>query len=293
MLVRLLFIWMFLISAQVLASAEGMYIHTDGLGSPVARSDKNGNLISGSRTRYEPYGATAAGATPTIGFTGHVNDPATGLIYMQQRYYDPYAGRFLSTDPVLTDVNTGSAFNRYIYANNNPYKYVDPDGRQIALSPQLAVPIVILVAYKISQDPVAAAIGNRIVEAVSSFVPGQTTTAPLLNSGGSQNNSNNANGSRGNSGGASGMPPDDDGNKQRRDTSRDNNRKTESGEQPASDKQGKKMGNQIGKDLGKDAKQEFHNMKEKGAPDRTLDQLKSDAADLYQQAGKEVPKWTQ
>jgi RHS repeat-associated protein len=106
------------------------FIHTDGLGSPVAKSDKNGNLISGSRTRYEPYGATAAGATPTIGFTGHVNDANTGLVYMQQRYYDPYAGRFLSTDPVVTDTFTGSAFNRYIYANNSPYRYIDPDGRQ-------------------------------------------------------------------------------------------------------------------------------------------------------------------
>ena len=127
MLARLLFIWMFLLSGQVLASAEGMYIHTDALGSPVARTNQQGQVIS--RTRYEPYGATAAGATPTIGFTGHVNDPDTGLIYMQQRYYDPYAGRFLSTDPVLTDANTGSSFNRYVYANNNPFRYIDPDGR--------------------------------------------------------------------------------------------------------------------------------------------------------------------
>lgn len=26
---------------------------------------------------------------------------------MQQRYYDPIAGRFLSVDPVVTDANTG------------------------------------------------------------------------------------------------------------------------------------------------------------------------------------------
>jgi uncharacterized protein RhaS with RHS repeats len=51
------------------------------------------------------------------------------LTYLQQRYYDPVAGRFLSTDPVLTDANTGKSFNRYVYANNNPYKYIDPDGR--------------------------------------------------------------------------------------------------------------------------------------------------------------------
>jgi RHS repeat-associated protein len=103
------------------------YIHTDGLGSPVARTSSTGALVS--RTRYEPYGLTAGGATPTIGFTGHVNDADTGLVYMQQRYYDPVAGRFLSIDPVTTDANTGSSFNRYAYANNSPYRYIDPDGR--------------------------------------------------------------------------------------------------------------------------------------------------------------------
>ncbi|HJR75240.1 MAG TPA: hypothetical protein VJ806_16570 [Luteimonas sp.] len=34
------------------------------------------------------------------------------------------------TDPVAPDPNTGANFNRYAYANNNPYKFVDPDGRQ-------------------------------------------------------------------------------------------------------------------------------------------------------------------
>ncbi|MES2019021.1 MAG: BPSL0067 family protein [Pseudomonadota bacterium] len=103
------------------------YDHTDALGSPVARTDAARAVLS--RTRYEPYGYTAAGTVPTIGFTGHVNDADTGLVYMQQRYYDPVAGRFLSIDPVMTDANTGGSFNRYAYANNNPYKYVDPDGR--------------------------------------------------------------------------------------------------------------------------------------------------------------------
>jgi RHS repeat-associated protein len=70
------------------------------------------------------------GAPPTIGFTGHVNDADTGLVYMQQRYYDLVAGRFLSIDLVVTDANTGSSFSRYSYASNSPYKYIDPDGRQ-------------------------------------------------------------------------------------------------------------------------------------------------------------------
>lgn len=49
---------------------------------------------------------------------------------MQQRYYDPGIGRFLSVDPVTADGNTGGNFNRYKYAANNPYKFTDPDGRQ-------------------------------------------------------------------------------------------------------------------------------------------------------------------
>jgi len=47
---------------------------------------------------------------------------------MQQRYYDPIAGRFLSVDPVTTNAGTGGHFNRYVYGENNPYKYVDPNG---------------------------------------------------------------------------------------------------------------------------------------------------------------------
>ncbi|MCE4540801.1 AHH domain-containing protein [Pelomonas sp. P7] len=48
---------------------------------------------------------------------------------MQQRYYDPIAGRFLSVDPVVTDANTGAGFGLYTYVNNNPYGSIDPDGR--------------------------------------------------------------------------------------------------------------------------------------------------------------------
>jgi hypothetical protein len=48
---------------------------------------------------------------------------------MQARYYDPVIGRFYSNDPVgYTAKNPVMSFNRYLYVNNNPYKYTDPDG---------------------------------------------------------------------------------------------------------------------------------------------------------------------
>jgi RHS repeat-associated protein len=75
------------------------YVHTDALGSVVAKSDANGSVIE--RTTYEPYGAVVgASAADGLGYTGHVSDAATGLSYMQQRYMDPQLVMFLSVDPV-------------------------------------------------------------------------------------------------------------------------------------------------------------------------------------------------
>lgn len=43
----------------------------------------------------------------------------------------PAAARFVSTDPVQANPDTDENFNRYAYANNNPYKFTDPDGRVV------------------------------------------------------------------------------------------------------------------------------------------------------------------
>lgn len=102
------------------------YIHTDALGSPVAITDASGNVIE--RTVYEPYGAVVNRPLKDgPGYTGHVVDSGTGLSYMQQRYYDVETGAFLSVDPIASSV---AAFGRYAYALGNPYRFLDPDGRQ-------------------------------------------------------------------------------------------------------------------------------------------------------------------
>lgn len=104
------------------------YIHTDALGTPVAVTNSAGVVIE--RSEYEPYGQLLNRSLQDgPGYTGHVQDAATGLSYMQQRYYDPEIGRFLSVDPVTANGNGGANFNRYWYANNNPYRFTDPDGR--------------------------------------------------------------------------------------------------------------------------------------------------------------------
>lgn len=47
-----------------------------------------------------------------------------------------------SNDPVQVDPNTGASFNRYNYANNNPYKFVDPDGRATVLVVNNNTPVI-------------------------------------------------------------------------------------------------------------------------------------------------------
>jgi len=104
------------------------YQHTDALGSPVAVTNASGVVTETSE--YEPFGRVGnRAARDGVGYTGHAEDAATGLSYMQQRYYDPAIGRFLSRDPVTANANTGANFNAYWYANNNPYRFKDPDGR--------------------------------------------------------------------------------------------------------------------------------------------------------------------
>ncbi|WP_295033562.1 RHS repeat-associated core domain-containing protein [Shewanella sp.] len=116
---------------QVSAAQSVRYQHTDMLGTPVMETDEAGNVVS--RSVYEPFGKRLGGEKAGIGFTGHLQDEDLGLTYMQARYYDPLIGRFYSNDPVnaMGHIGRGNAvhgFNRYTYANNNPYKYIDPDG---------------------------------------------------------------------------------------------------------------------------------------------------------------------
>ncbi|MBN8480990.1 MAG: hypothetical protein J0L88_05290 [Xanthomonadales bacterium] len=104
-----------------------VYIHTDILGSPVAETTPAPATTYFLNTHWEPWGAPVGGPFYSgLRYAGHYTDTSTQLSYMQQRYYDPYAGRFLAVDPVAA--NAGS-FNRYWYANNNPYRFIDPDGR--------------------------------------------------------------------------------------------------------------------------------------------------------------------
>ncbi|HWX67640.1 MAG TPA: RHS repeat-associated core domain-containing protein [Rhodanobacter sp.] len=110
--------------------AQVTYVYTDPQGTPLAEADAHGNITA--TYDYAPHGSQALGTPPNgPGYTGHVNDPDTGLVYMQARYYDPSTGRFLSVDPVRPSVGNSFNFNRYAYANNNPIVNIDPNGKSV------------------------------------------------------------------------------------------------------------------------------------------------------------------
>jgi RHS repeat-associated protein len=115
------------------------YFHNDLVGSPVAATNASGQVIW--RESYRAYGDRLTNqmnnGTVTDRNSLHFSNKKTEALkggatiaYFQNRYYDPSLGRFLSVDPVHFKESNIHSFNRYAYANNNPYRFVDPDGNE-------------------------------------------------------------------------------------------------------------------------------------------------------------------
>ncbi|MBU1425901.1 MAG: Ig-like domain repeat protein [Gammaproteobacteria bacterium] len=116
-------------SVSITVAAEKItYYHNDISGTPMAATDAAGTLLW--QESYRPYGDPMQPpvADNNIWFTGKPYDKDSGLSYMGARYYDPLLGRFMGMDPKGFAEENLHSFNRYAYANNNPNKFVDPDG---------------------------------------------------------------------------------------------------------------------------------------------------------------------
>ena len=91
---------------------------------------------------YYPYGAIYANTKSTSldetkKYIGEQYDSASGLSYLNARYYNGAQGQFLSEDPTFLgdpkqqNLADPQSLNSYNYANNNPIVKKDPSGKCI------------------------------------------------------------------------------------------------------------------------------------------------------------------
>jgi len=94
-------------------------------------TDSSGQIVNSYD--YDVYGSIISSSENTendVNFTGHKNDPETGLTYMKSRYYDASLCRFISADTMGVRLINPQTMNRYSYVVNDPVNFIDPDGHE-------------------------------------------------------------------------------------------------------------------------------------------------------------------
>lgn len=87
--------------------------------------DKNNHVVWSAR--HSLYGEAEvfdAEIDNNIRFPGQYFDSESGLHYNYYRYYDPYLGRYIESDPI----GFAGGVNTYAYVGSNPIAFFDPYG---------------------------------------------------------------------------------------------------------------------------------------------------------------------
>lgn len=87
-------------------------------------------------TSYDPWGVPQSALTTPFGFTGELQDSASGLVYLRARWYDASRGRFHQRDPFAGWADQPYSFHYYQYAYSNSVVWFDPTGRQTQVNPR-------------------------------------------------------------------------------------------------------------------------------------------------------------
>jgi RHS repeat-associated protein len=110
------------------------YFLADQQGSTRLLSDETGAITSSYD--YSAFGETlSTNAETAYLYTGQQYDAATAMYSLRARYYAPGAGRFVSRDVWPVDYGDPWELNRYGYTANNPVRWADPSGWQVAAPP--------------------------------------------------------------------------------------------------------------------------------------------------------------
>jgi RHS repeat-associated protein len=112
-------------------SDQTLFFHADNIGTVETITNDAGGVL---RQKFDPFGAEDSPLNPEVtrvGFTGQEHDRDLGLIDMQGRIYDPYAGRFAQPDPLMQNPYWSQGLNRYAYVFNDPINHTDPSGLKV------------------------------------------------------------------------------------------------------------------------------------------------------------------
>ena len=105
-----------------------IFVHLDRLGSVIAAGDENGYMVA--HIKYDEWGSpTVLMAGLEANYTGHEWDQTLQIYYAKARFYDAGDRRFTAKDLDDGHLTNPMSLNAYLYCLNNPYLYVDPDGR--------------------------------------------------------------------------------------------------------------------------------------------------------------------
>lgn len=130
------------------SSGKVSYTLSSYIGTPVLETDDKGDIVEMDITdvfgNYVHRDQRVDNALHTKAYTGHEFDDTTSLIYARARYLMTTTHSFLSSDPVIYNLESNNsqdrtrfssillnpqAQNSYAYAGNNPIINTDPDGK--------------------------------------------------------------------------------------------------------------------------------------------------------------------
>ncbi len=101
------------------------YYQNDHLGTPQQLIQTSGQVVW--QGEYNAFGQVKESINliyNPLRYPGQYHDQETGLYYNWHRYYEPYLGRYITSDPI----GLKGGLNNFVYANNNSQLYVDPLG---------------------------------------------------------------------------------------------------------------------------------------------------------------------
>ena len=154
------------------------YSYDTLVGSSGLELDGDGSIIS--MEEYYPYGGTAVWTArsaveadyKSIRYSGKERD-ATGLYYYGYRYYQPWAGRWLSADPA----GTIDGLNLFRMVRNNPVIFRDVGGMYPEISHYIWLGNAEIPANAVQDSPDG---GGRLMSQNTTLAPHDGTFSAFL-----------------------------------------------------------------------------------------------------------------